>query len=166
MVSNNESGCASRHIYALLSASTPGSTLPSSSSSDAPPPVDTCDTCDSVPHLAQHDAVSPPPMIETVPALVAATTPSISDLVPLAKLGNSNTPGGPFQTMILERAIGAANASRDFGPMSRPMWPAGIPLATVASPVAASSANLSPVTKSTGRMARNGRGGLSSACEK
>lgn len=39
--------------------------LPSSSSREAPPPVETWDTLSSVPHLAQHVAVSPPPVGET-----------------------------------------------------------------------------------------------------
>lgn len=108
--------------------------MPSKSSRDAPPPVDTCDTSDSVFHLAQQDAVSPPPMIDTQPAFVEATTASISPLVPVAKLGNSNTPGGPFHTIILARAIGAANNSRDFGPTSNPKQPSGMPASTVASP--------------------------------
>ena len=38
----------------------------------------------------------------------------------------------------------------DLGPQSRPIQPSGIPASTVAAPTLASSANLSPVTQSTG----------------
>lgn len=68
--------------------------LPSKSSRLAPPPVLTWLTLSSVPHLAQQVAVSPPPIIVTVPLVVASTTASITALVPLAKLGNSKTPIG------------------------------------------------------------------------
>ena len=40
----------------------PGSSLPSSSSSEAPPPVDTCVTLSSVSYFLHAVAVSPPPM--------------------------------------------------------------------------------------------------------
>jgi hypothetical protein len=44
--------------------------------------------------MAQQVAVSPPPMMVIVPLAVAATTLSITDFVPFAKLGNSKTPIG------------------------------------------------------------------------
>lgn len=96
--------------------------------------MDTCETNASVFHFAQQEAVSPPPMIVTHPLLVAATTLSIRPLVPFAKFGNSNTPGGPFQTINFALNTGAANSSRDFGPMSSPIEPAGMPCSTVAVP--------------------------------
>ena len=67
---------------------------PSSSSKLAPPPVETWLTLSSVFHLAQHVAVSPPPIIVIVPFLVASTTASIMAFVPLEKFSNSNTPAG------------------------------------------------------------------------
>lgn len=64
-------------------ASIPGSTLPSRSSKEAPPPVETCDTLSSVLKKAgeQAVAVSPPPMIEQQPLAVAATTASMTAFV-------------------------------------------------------------------------------------
>lgn len=57
----------------------------------------------------------------------------------------------PFHTMTLALRIGSVKSSLDFGPTSRPIQPSGMPDSTVADPVAASSENLSAVTKSTGR---------------
>lgn len=71
---------------------------PSRSSREAPPPVDTWDTLSSVPHFAQHVAVSPPPIMVVEPALVTSTTISMTALVPLANLSNSNTPQGLQET--------------------------------------------------------------------
>jgi hypothetical protein len=50
--------------HALLRAATPGNTFPSSSSNDAPPPVEQCDTLSSASYFAQAVAVSPPVKIE------------------------------------------------------------------------------------------------------
>merc|ERR1719461_826116 len=108
-------------------AATPGRTFPSKSSKLAPPPVLTWLTLSSVPYLAQQVAVSPPPMIVQPPAEVSATTLSIKALVPLAKLSNSNTPAGPFQTISLALAMTSAKSSLDLGPQSSPIQPSGIP---------------------------------------
>jgi hypothetical protein len=82
-------------IHASLSAATPGRTLPaqsppplqiqilpSSSSNDAPPPVDTWLTLSSVLYFAAHVAVSPPPMMVVAPLPVASTTAAIIAFVP------------------------------------------------------------------------------------
>merc|ERR1719154_23479 len=90
-------------------------------------------------------------MIVMPPALVRDTTEDIRALVPPAKLSNSKTPAGPFQTTTFALAITSANSSLDLGPQSSPIQPSGMPCATVAAPTAASSANLSAVTKSTGK---------------
>ncbi len=103
-------------------ASTPGKTLPSSSSKLAPPPVETCDTLSSVSHLAQQVAVSPPPMMVVAPALVAATTSSMIALVPLANFSNSNTPTGPFHTISLALRTASLNTLTDSGPQSKPYF--------------------------------------------
>merc|ERR1719352_158257 len=53
---------------ALLSnAATPGSTLPSSSSKLAPPPVEMCDIFSDKPDLFTADTESPPPMMVIAP---------------------------------------------------------------------------------------------------
>merc|ERR1719369_272835 len=132
-------------------AATPGNTFPSSSSRLAPPPVETWLTLSSVLYLAAHVAVSPPPMIVQPPFSVNATTASMIDFVPLAKLSNSKTPAGPFQTTTFALATTSLKSSLDFGPQSKPIQPSGIPDSTVASPTSASSANLLAVTKSTGK---------------
>lgn len=46
-----------------------------------------------------------PPMMVTQPAFVASTTLFSADLVPLANLSNSNTPNGPFHTIVFARLI-------------------------------------------------------------
>ena len=56
----------SRVVQASESAETPGKTLPSRSSKLAPPPVLTWLTLDSVFHLAQQVAVSPPPKMHKI----------------------------------------------------------------------------------------------------
>jgi hypothetical protein len=58
--------------------------IPTTAGALTPPPVDTWDSLSSVPHLAAHVAVSPPPMTDTAPRAVAATTASITALVPLS----------------------------------------------------------------------------------
>merc|ERR1719393_196414 len=67
-------GRAAPPVQASVSALMPGISLPSSSSSDAPPPVETCVTLSSVSYFLQHVAVSPPPITVITPCLVASTT--------------------------------------------------------------------------------------------
>mmetsp|Transcript_50715 Transcript_50715/g.134101 ORF Transcript_50715/g.134101 Transcript_50715/m.134101 type:complete len:231 (-) Transcript_50715:814-1506(-) len=128
----------------------PGRTLPSRSSSDAPPPVETCVTLSSVSYFLQQVAVSPPPMTVTTPALVTSTMVSIIDLVPDSKEAISKTPIGPFQMIVLEALMAAAFSSIVLGPQSRPIMPALTPLSSVAVSIVPSSPNLDDVTKSTG----------------
>lgn len=71
---------------------TPGRSLPSRSSREAPPPVETWLTLSTVLNFLAQVAVSPPPMMVVTPVSVAATTASIIDLVPFAKFSNSKTP--------------------------------------------------------------------------
>lgn len=78
----------------LLRASTPGSLFPSNNSSDAPPPVETWVTLSIAFNFLQHEAVSPPPIIEMQPFLVAEITESITALDPPENVSISNTPGG------------------------------------------------------------------------
>src|SRR6185369_1552959 len=124
--------------YFSDNAATPGSTLPSRNSRDAPPPVEVCDTFLSAPNFFAAVAVSPPPTTVVAPAAVAATMASAMDLVAFSNAGNSNTPGGPFQMMVLARAMTAANSLDDSGPASMPSNPAGMPLCNVAVPTLAS----------------------------
>ena len=92
-------------------------------------------------------AESPPPTTVSPSTLVSA---SATARVPAAKAGNSNTPIGPFQNTVFASASFDANRSRDAGPMSRPMCPAGI--ASAATTVGgASAANWAATTMSVGR---------------
>jgi len=54
-------------------------------------------------------------------------------LVPPAKASNSNTPMGPFQTIVFASTILEANSVAESGPMSRPMRSAGIASAATTS---------------------------------
>merc|ERR1712217_599716 len=112
---------------ASLRAATPGNALPSKSSKEAPPPVLQWVTLSSVSYFLHAVAVSPPPITVMVPAAVAATTASISALVPISNFDISNTPIGPFQIMVLEASTVALFISLDFGPQSKPMKPSGMP---------------------------------------
>mmetsp|Transcript_12084 Transcript_12084/g.36005 ORF Transcript_12084/g.36005 Transcript_12084/m.36005 type:complete len:257 (-) Transcript_12084:1665-2435(-) len=127
------------------SASTPGSSFPSRSSSAAPPPVLTWVSLCSTPNLVAHVAVSPPPMTVVEPAAVASTAASMSALEPPAKRSNSKTPMGPFHTSSAARRTTVANMCADLGPMSRAMRPAPTPVTSSATPRRASGANLSAV---------------------
>mmetsp|Transcript_58606 Transcript_58606/g.153982 ORF Transcript_58606/g.153982 Transcript_58606/m.153982 type:complete len:239 (-) Transcript_58606:807-1523(-) len=139
-----------RRAYLSVSAETPGRSLPSRSSSDAPPPVETWVTLSSVSYFLQQVAVSPPPITVTTPALVTSTMVSIIDLVPDSKEAISKTPIGPFQMIVLEALMAAAFSSIVLGPQSRPIMPALTPLSSVAVSIVPSSPNLDDVTKSTG----------------
>mmetsp|Transcript_18131 Transcript_18131/g.38949 ORF Transcript_18131/g.38949 Transcript_18131/m.38949 type:complete len:252 (-) Transcript_18131:524-1279(-) len=128
----------------------PGISLPSSSSSEAPPPVETCVTLSSVSYFLHAVAVSPPPITVMVPAVVTSTILSIISLVPFSKAAISNTPIGPFQMMVLLAAMAAALSSTVLGPQSRPIIPSGTPPSNVAVSMVPSSPNLDDTTKSTG----------------
>merc|ERR1712107_521694 len=98
-------------------AATPGRSLPSKSSKEAPPPVLQCDTLSTVLYFLQAVAVSPPPITEMAPASVTSTILSIILLVPASKGAISKTPIGPFQTMVLDLAMAASFSSMDLGPI-------------------------------------------------
>mmetsp|Transcript_74084 Transcript_74084/g.214270 ORF Transcript_74084/g.214270 Transcript_74084/m.214270 type:complete len:252 (-) Transcript_74084:142-897(-) len=133
------------------SAVIPGSSLPSRSSSDAPPPVLQWVTFSSVPHFLQHVAVSPPPMMVTTPRFVTFTTSSINAFVPFSKEAISKTPIGPFQIIVFALATTFALALMLSSPQSSPMKPSGIPSDFVALLISPSSPNLDEIVKSTGK---------------
>ncbi|SIA25119.1 Uncharacterised protein [Mycobacteroides abscessus subsp. abscessus] len=78
--------------------------------------------------------------------MIASATPR----VPAANAGNSNTPMGPFQKMVLALDNTAANRFTDSGPMSRPILLSGIASAATISE-GESAANSSAATISIGR---------------
>src|SRR4029079_14932895 len=78
-------------------AATPGSSLPSSSSREAPPPVDTHEISSSSPSSETARTESPPPT--TVYPSTAATAWATA-FVPAAERCHSKTPIGPFQNTV------------------------------------------------------------------
>merc|ERR1719343_189526 len=112
---------------ASSNVATPGRTLPSRSSSEAPPPVLQWVTLVSVSYFLQAVAVSPPPITVTAPLPVTSTILSIIDLVPASNLPISKTPIGPFHTIVFDLAMAAAFLAIDSGPQSKPMKPSGTP---------------------------------------
>src|SRR5579859_3845205 len=107
--------------YLLVSASTPGSLRPPRNSREAPPPVEMCEILLATPDWCTAATESPPPTIDVAPHTVAAATALATSSVPLANDGISNTPIGPFHTIVLAFAISAAYAAIVFGPISRPI---------------------------------------------
>src|ERR1700709_2577679 len=70
------------HQCLSSSAATPGRTLPSRNSSDAPPPVETWLICDSRCISAPAAAESPPPTMVVAPFFVARASASATARVP------------------------------------------------------------------------------------
>src|SRR6185369_11127885 len=110
--------------FLSVSASTPGSFLPSRNSSYAPPPVEMCVILSATPALLMADTESPPPTIEVAPTLSATACATLN--VPLANCGTSNTPMGPFQIIVRAVEITSENSSTVFGPISNAIKSAGI----------------------------------------
>src|SRR5204863_7379221 len=134
--------------YLSVSASTPGNFLPSKNSSEAPPPVEIRVILSATPALCTAATESLPPTIE-VAALFPATTSAILN-VPLADAANSNTPIGPFQTMVRAVVISAEKDSTLFGPISKAILSSGIDCPTPIACGCAAASNLSATTWSTG----------------
>src|SRR5207248_7296992 len=127
-------------------AATPGSSRPSRSSSEAPPPVDTQEMLSATPASWAARTESPPPT--TVKPGQSDTERAIAN-VPSAKRGHSNTPIGPFQNTVRASAIRRAKSSRVLGPMSRPIQPSGS-ASNGTSRVSASGSNADAATTSVG----------------
>jgi len=68
----DEPDCEPFRNYLSERAATPGSILPSRNSSDAPPPVDTCETLSATPAFFTAEAESPPPITVVAPFSVAS----------------------------------------------------------------------------------------------
>src|SRR5262249_28877242 len=131
------------------STATPGSSLPSRNSSDAPPPVEMCEKPSSgSPSARTAAAESPPP---TTLNAEESTMDCATARVPSANGAISNTPMGPFQKTVRASASTAPYRSAVIGPMSRPSQPSRISAASTVS-VSASAANLSAMTTSAGSM--------------
>src|SRR5690554_6552220 len=105
------------YIYFSSNAATPGSTLPSRNSREAPPPVEIWVILSASPKCSTAAAESPPPMI--VVPWEAARALAIS-FVPLANCGSSKTPIGPFQMTVRACLISAVYSFTASGPISSP----------------------------------------------
>jgi dienelactone hydrolase len=105
-------------------AATPGSSLPSRSSSDAPPPVETQEMRSASPASWTARTESPPPTTVNASASASATASAIA-FVPSAKRAHSKTPIGPFQKTVRAPRMRSPKAWRVSGPMSRPSQPSG-----------------------------------------
>lgn len=97
-------------------------------------------------------ALSPPPTILIEPFYVASTHAKAIAFVPFSKLLISNTPAGPFHTIVLLLFIVSANNFSDSGPQSKPSKSSGIPYSFVTIVMFASLLNLSAARKSTGNI--------------
>src|SRR5689334_5793755 len=129
------------------SAASPGSVLPWMNSRLAPPPVETWPKAfSSKPSARMAAPVSPPPTTVKAPPPVMAWPTA---LVPAAYGASSNTPIGPFQKTVPAVPTAAANLAADSGPMSRPIWSAGMASAATTR-CGASAAILAATTRSDG----------------
>src|SRR5436190_8570855 len=100
----------------------PGRSLPSRSSSAAPPPVDAHETRSVRPSSFNARIESAPPTTENASA---PATASATAFVPAANRGHSKTPIGPFQKIVLDSESSLPKRSRVSGPMSSPSQPPG-----------------------------------------
>src|ERR1041384_3881180 len=138
--------------HASSSAATPGSTLPSRNSSEAPPPVETWLIRSASPACATAAAESPPPTIVTAPSAVASAIAAAMTRVPPSNGGVSNTPIGPFQSTVPALLSRVANAMADAGSMSYIAKPSGTLLlgtVSVVMPSRSSGATTQPVGRTT-----------------
>src|SRR5205823_8117896 len=90
------------HHSLSVSAATPGSSLPSSNSSDAPPPVEMQVIFSARPACLTAVTESPPPIIVVAPDCAIASAIAI---VPSPNSGISKTPIGPFHKTVSALAI-------------------------------------------------------------
>mmetsp|Transcript_16505 Transcript_16505/g.56403 ORF Transcript_16505/g.56403 Transcript_16505/m.56403 type:complete len:223 (+) Transcript_16505:30-698(+) len=134
--------------HASLRAATPGRTLPSSNSSEAPPPVEMWDIFPANPASSTAATESPPPMMVMASASTFAMAVATAK-VPFANFSNSKTPIGPFQTIVFDALTTSAKTCDVAGPTSRPSHPSGIE-STLTTFASASAANLSATTTSVG----------------
>src|SRR5204863_3043928 len=93
------------HYFLSVNAATPGNSLPSSNSSDAPPPVELNVILSASP--ACFTAVTEPPPPIMVVAFECARASAIA-MVPVANAGISKTPTGPFHRIVFALAISSS----------------------------------------------------------
>src|ERR1035437_1587660 len=106
-----------------LSAATPGNSIPARNSSDAPPPVETCEILAVTPAALMAFSESPPPTTLMAPDSATALA---SATVPLSNGGFSKIPMGPFQMMVLAPATTWENSAMVAGPISTAILSSGM----------------------------------------
>src|ERR1035441_6339939 len=104
-------------------AATPGNSIPARNSSDAPPPVETCEILSATPAALMAFSESPPPTTEIAPEVATALARAT---VPLSNGGFSKIPMGPFQITVLAPAITWEKAAIVLGPISTAILPSGV----------------------------------------
>ena len=92
----------------------------------APPPVEMCEKRSASPNASAAAAVSPPPTMVTAPSPAAPAIATATSLLPTSKGGVSNTPTGPFHTMVPAWWSSSMYWATVSGPRSNPIQPASI----------------------------------------
>lgn len=87
-----------RFNYFSSRAATPGRTLPSKSSREAPPPVEMWLIFSARPAFSTAATESPPPIMVVQPEPVKVARVSATANVPLANASHSKTPRGPCKS--------------------------------------------------------------------
>jgi len=105
--------------------------LPSRNSREAPPPVEIWLTLSSRPSFWIALALSPPPITLRAPLAVSSATALATAFVPSSNGAVSNTPIGPFQTIVLAPSSFSAKSFCVCGPISSPIQPSSISFNTV-----------------------------------
>src|SRR5204862_2178503 len=90
------------HYFLSVNAATPGNSLPSSNSREAPPPVEMNVILSASPACFTAVTESPPPIIVVAPDCAIA---SAIAMVPSPNSGISKTPIGPFHKIVSPLAI-------------------------------------------------------------
>src|SRR5213083_2779288 len=112
------------HYFLSVNAATPGNSLPSSNSSEAPPPVEMNVILSASPACFTAVTESPPPMMVVAPDWASASAIAI---VPSAKSGISKMPTGPFHRIVFALAISSSNKAIVALPISTACQPSLIP---------------------------------------
>src|SRR5256714_3520636 len=112
------------HYFLSVNAARPGNSFPSSSSREAPPPVEMKVILSARPACFTAVTESPPPMTVVAPDFASASAIAI---VPSAKSGISKMPTGPFHKIVFAFAISSSNNEIVAFPISTACQPSLIP---------------------------------------
>src|SRR6184192_1333889 len=112
------------HYFLFVNAARPGNSFPSSSSREAPPPVEMNVILSARPACFTAVTESPPPMMVVAPDWASA---SAIAMVPSAKSGISKMPTGPFHRIVSPFAISSWYSAIVAAPISTACHPSLIP---------------------------------------